>query len=83
MSYLGIENIWMPTSIALDSEAPMQKLDHVFVDENVYVEGPTNTKTRGKQVGLPNVKLIVSPQDKGLRQSRNWEIYFPKSYLRI
>jgi hypothetical protein len=58
----------MPTSIALDSEAPMQKLDHAFVDEKVYVEGPTNTKTRGKQVGLPNVNLTVSPQDQGLQQ---------------
>ena len=68
MSNPGIYNMWMPTSTALDSGDPMQKLDHVFVDENVYVEGPTNTKTRGKQVGLPNVNLTISPQDQGLQQ---------------
>ena len=48
LSYMSI-----PTSTAVESGAPMQKLDHSFVEQNVPVEGPIDRKLEANKLIYP------------------------------
>lgn len=81
MSNRGRDNMLMLTSAALDSGAPMQKVDHVSVEENVPVQGPITRETEGKQVGLSNSNKITAAQNQGPHHLENRDIYSPKKPL--